>query len=125
MSNIRYTKEHEYIFIDGEHGVVGISDHAQTQLGDIVYVELPENGKSFKQNDEAATVESVKAASEIYIPVSGEIVETNEALTDKPALVNEDPEGQGWFFKIKISDSTELNSLMDKEAYAKYLEEIG
>lgn len=122
MSTIHYTKAHEYIRVEGEVGTVGISDYAQKQLGDIVYVELPETGKSMNQGDEAAVVESVKAASEIYAPVSGEIIEANPELDGYPALVNEDPEGKAWFLKMKISDSGQLDGLMDGDAYAKYVE---
>lgn len=122
MSTIHYTKAHEYIRVEGEVGTVGISDYAQKQLGDIVYVELPETGKSMNQGDEAAVVESVKAASEIYAPVSGEIIEANPELDGNPALVNEDPEGKAWFLKMKISDSGQLDGLMDGDAYAKYVE---
>lgn len=124
MTDIRYTKEHEYIIINGEEGTIGISNHAQEQLGDIVYVELPDTGKTFDKSDEVATVESVKAASEIYAPVSGEVIESNEVLVDKPGLVNEAPETEAWFFKIKITDKSEIDGLMDITAYKKYLEEI-
>ncbi len=124
MTDIHYTKEHEYIIVNGDEGVVGISNHAQEQLGDIVYIETPEAGKTCKKNDEIATVESVKAASEVYAPVSGEVIEGNGVLNDNPALVNSDPEGAGWFLKIKISDKSELETLMNAEGYAKYLEEI-
>ena len=122
MSTVRYTKDHEYIRIEGDVGTVGISDYAQKQLGDIVFVELPAAGKVLKQGDEAAVVESVKAASEINAPVNGEVVESNSALEDNPALVNEDPEGGAWFLKLKVADSGQLDSLMDAEAYAKFVE---
>lgn len=125
MNTIRYTKDHEYIRIEGDVGMVGISDYAQKQLGDIVYVELPETGKSVNQGDEAAVVESVKAASEIYAPVSGEVIEANPALEGNPALVNEDPEGGAWFLKLKIADSSQLDKLMDGEAYKKYVDGLG
>ena len=121
MSVMQFTKDHEWIRLDGEIGTVGISHHAQEQLGDIVFVELPAPGKQVKKGDEAAVVESVKAASEVYAPVSGEIIEINEALEGEPALVNSDPEGEGWFFKIKITDKAELAELMDKEAYAAHI----
>lgn len=120
MSVMQFTKDHEWIRMDGEVGVVGISSHAQDQLGDIVFVELPAPGKQVKKGDEAAVVESVKAASEVYAPVSGEIIEVNEALEGEPALVNSDPEGDGWFFKIKITDKAELAELMDKDSYATH-----
>jgi glycine cleavage system H protein len=103
---------------------IGISDHAQEQLGDVVFVELPEIGKQVKQGDEAAVVESVKAASEIYAPVSGEIVEANSVLVDKPSLANEDAEGAAWFFKIKLSATGELEDLMDRDAYESFLETL-
>lgn len=125
MSTIRYTKDHEYIRVEGEVGTVGISDYAQKQLGDIVFVELPAAGKVLKQGDEAAVVESVKAASEINAPVNGEVVESNSALEDNPALVNEDPEGGAWFLKLKITDSGQFDALMDAEAYAKFVEGLG
>lgn len=124
MTEIYYTKEHEYLKVTGDEAIVGISDHAQKQLGDIVFVELPETGNTFKQNDEAATVESVKAASEVYAPVSCEILEGNETLTETPNLVNEDPEGEGWFFKIKLTDKSELDALMSAEAYANFVKDL-
>ncbi len=124
MSERKYTKAHEWILVEGEAGTVGISDHAQDQLGDIVYVELPEIGAQLKQSAEAATIESVKAASEIYAPVSGEVVESNPKLADDPAVVNTDPLGAGWFFKLKISDPTELDALMDEASYQTYLSEL-
>ncbi len=113
----RYTEEHEYIRLEGDVATVGITDHAQEQLGDVVFVELPEIGKTVAKGDEVAVVESVKAASEVYAPVSGEIVEVNEALSDNPGLVNEDAEGEGWFFKLKVADKSELDGLMDRAAY--------
>ena len=120
----RYTKSHEYVRVDGDTGVVGISDYAQSQLGDVVFVELPPIGQSLSKGAEAATVESVKAASEVNAPVSGEVVEVNSALTDSPGLVNEDPSGKGWFLKIKLSDATELDSLMDEDAYREFLKAV-
>ncbi len=124
MSERKYTKAHEWILVEGETGTVGISDHAQEQLGDIVYVELPEIATQLKQSAEAATVESVKAASEIYAPVSGEVVAINPDLDDDSAKVNEDPLGDGWVFKLKLSDPTELEGLMDEAAYQTYLSEL-
>ncbi|MGH1350905.1 MAG: glycine cleavage system protein GcvH [Methyloligellaceae bacterium] len=124
MTKTYYTKEHEYIIVDGDTGTVGITDHAQGALGDIVFVEIPEGGKSVDQGDEAAVVESVKAASEVYAPVSGEVIEGNAAIEAEPAKVNSDAEGAAWFFKMKISDASQLESLMDADAYKKYLEEI-
>jgi len=120
--SIYYTKDHEYIRVEGDLGVVGISNYAQEQLGDIVYVELPDVGRAFELGDEAAVVESVKAASEIYSPISGEVVETNEDLNDNPALVNETPEDGAWFIKLKISDNDELEKLMSADEYSSYVE---
>jgi glycine cleavage system H protein len=110
--------------MDGDIGVVGITDYAQEQLGDIVFVELPEVGRALKKGDEAAVVESVKAAAEVYAPVAGEVLETNTELGKNPALVNQDAEGKAWFLKIKLADADELNRLMDREAYAKFLETL-
>jgi glycine cleavage system H protein len=120
----RYTKSHEYVRVDGGTGVVGISDYAQSQLGDVVFVELPPIGQSLSKGAEAATVESVKAASEVNAPVSGTVVDVNSALTDSPGLVNEDPSGKGWFLKIKLSDATELDRLMDEDAYREFLKAV-
>jgi glycine cleavage system H protein len=120
----RYTKSHEYVRVEGGTGVVGITDYAQSQLGDVVFVELPPIGQSLSEGAEAATVESVKAASEVNAPVSGEVVEVNSALTDSPGLVNEDPSGKGWFLKIKLSDAMELDRLMDEDAYREFLKTI-
>jgi glycine cleavage system H protein len=114
---IKYTEDHEWIAVDGDVGTVGITDHAQEQLGDIVFIELPEIGSTVAKGDETGVVESVKAASEIYAPVAGEIVEINEALVDAPGTVNTDPTAGGWFYKIKLTDSTELDGLMDEAAY--------
>jgi len=116
----RYTQDHEYIRLEGNIGTVGISNYAQEQLGDIVFVELPAIGATFKKGDEAAVVESVKAASEIYAPASGKVVEINDALSDEPGLINSDPANGGWIFKIEVSDSGELDSLMDEAAYADH-----
>lgn len=116
----RYTQDHEYVRVDGKIGTVGISNYAQEQLGDIVFVELPAVGASFKKGDEAAVVESVKAASEIYAPVSGKVVEVNETLGDEPGLINSDPAGNGWIFKIELADEGELNGLLDDAAYAEH-----
>ncbi len=123
MSTLRYTKDHEWIRLDGETATIGITNYAQEQLGDVVFVELPEVGKEVAAGDEAAVVESVKAASEVYAPVAGEVVEVNEALTDAPDKVNEDPQGDGWFVKIKLADKTALDGLMDEDAYKAFLEE--
>jgi glycine cleavage system H protein len=124
MSTVRYTKDHEYIRVEGEAAVVGITDYAQSQLGDVVFVELPALGKKVAQGDEAAVVESVKAASGVNAPATGEVVEINRELEQSPALVNEDPGGKGWFLKLKLSDAAELESLMDAEAYEAYVETL-
>jgi glycine cleavage system H protein len=115
----KFTPDHEYIRVDGTTGIVGITNYAQGQLGDIVFVELPAIGKQLKEGDEAAVVESVKAASEIYAPVSGEVVEVNEALTGEPGLINTDPENGGWIFKVAISDAGEIEKLLDADGYAE------
>ena len=117
----RFSEEHEWISVSGDVGTVGISDYAQSQLGDIVYVEVPEAGKKLTKGGEAAVVESVKAASDVYSPVTGEVVEGNAALAENPALVNSDPFGEGWFFKVKIADKSELDGLMDEAAYAEFV----
>ncbi len=122
MSQLKYSKEHEWVRVDGDVATIGITDYAQTQLGDVVYVELPEIGRQVEQDKEAAVVESVKAASEVYAPISGEVVEVNAALADAPATVNEAPTGDGWFFKVKIKDKKQLDGLMDEAAYKKYVE---
>jgi glycine cleavage system H protein len=121
MATTRYTKDHEWICLDGEAAIVGITDYAQSQLGDVVFVELPEIGQTFAQGAEAAVVESVKAASEVYAPASGEVVAVNEALADAPATVNEDAEGKGWFLKLKLADPAELDRLMTEQQYKDYL----
>jgi len=123
MSALRYTRDHEWVRIDGDLVVVGISDYAQSQLGDVVYVELPEIGRRVEQGKEAAVVESVKAASEVYAPVSGEVIEVNEALAADPARVNADPIGEGWFIKLRLDDPKQLDTLMDEEAYKRFVEE--
>ena len=122
MSDLRFSEDHEWVRVDGDVVTVGISNFAQEQLGDVVFVELPAPGKTVAKGDEAAVVESVKAASEVYSPVSGEIVEANDGLADEPNRINDDAEGEGWFFKIKISDSSELDGLMDAAAYAAFVE---
>lgn len=121
---VRYTKDHEYIVIEGDTGTVGISDYAQAQLGDVVYVELPAIGKVLAKGDDAAVVESVKAASEVFAPVSGTVTATNPELEAAPALVNEEPAGKGWFFKLQITDPAELEGLMSEEAYAEFVASI-
>jgi len=122
MSTIKYSEDHEWILIEGDIGTVGITQHAQEQLGDIVYAEPPEVGRDMTRGDEAAVVESVKAASELYAPVGGEVVESNEALADDPSLINSDPMGAGWFFKIRIAEASELDALMDEAAYKAFVE---
>ena len=124
MSIVRYTKDHEYVRVDGDIVTVGISDHAQSQLGDVVFVELPAVGRKVEQGGDAAVVESVKAASEVYAPVSGEVVEVNHELEAAPATVNEDPLGRGWFMKIRLSDKSELDGLMDEAAYLAFLKTL-
>jgi len=125
MSDIRFSKDHEWIRIDGDTATIGISDFAQTQLGDVVFVELPEIGRELAKGGDAAVVESVKAASEVYAPVAGEVIEINEALAANPGTINTDPLGEGWFFKIRIADPGELDGLMDEAAYAKFVEGQG
>jgi glycine cleavage system H protein len=115
-----FTQEHEWIEVEGDTATVGITDFAQAQLGDVVFVEVPEGGRQLAKGSEAAVVESVKAASDVYAPVSGEVIEGNQALVDDPALVNSDPEGAGWFFRLRLSDQGELNGLMDAEAYKAF-----
>jgi glycine cleavage system H protein len=124
MADTKYTKDHEWVRVEGDTATVGITDYAQEQLGDVVYVELPDIGKSVAVGDEAAVVESVKAASEVYAPVSGEVVEVNEALADAPNGVNEDAAGAGWFVKLKLSDASELENLMSEDEYKTYLAEF-
>ena len=124
MTSVRYTKDHEYVRVEGDVAVVGISDYAQQQLGDVVFVELPEIGKVVTKGGEAAVVESVKAASEVYAPVSGEVVEVNSDLEATPATVNEDPEGKGWFLKLKLSDTAQFDALMSADDYKAYLDTL-
>jgi glycine cleavage system H protein len=121
MSEVRYTKEHEWVRVDGGEATVGITKFATEQLGDVVFVELPEAGRKVGAGGEAAVVESVKAASEVYAPVSGEVTASNAALTDDPAKVNADPEGEGWFFKIKLSDAGEVGKLMTRTQYDEFV----
>ena len=124
MQNRKYTDEHEWISIDGEIGTVGISEYAQVQLGDVVFIEVPEIGTIYKKGQEAAVVESVKAASEVYAPVDGEIVEVNNGLEEDPSIVNSDAEGKGWFYKIKVNNLSDLDGLMDEEAYKLFIEAL-
>jgi glycine cleavage system H protein len=125
MAQIRYTKDHEYIRVDGAEGVVGISDHAQRQLGDVVFAEPPPVGKTVKAGDPAAVVESVKAASDVFAPATGEVVAVNSEVEATPGLVNEDPLGRGWLFRIRLADPSELDALMDEAAYSDYLKTLG
>jgi glycine cleavage system H protein len=117
-----YTKEHEWVRVDGDTATVGITDFAQGQLGDVVFVELPEAGRQVSQGGEAAVVESVKAASDVYSPVTGEVVEANQALVDDSSLVNSDPEGEGWFFRVRLSNASEIENLMEADAYKSFCE---
>ena len=119
---VHYTQEHEWIRVDGDTATVGITDYAQGQLGDIVFVELPDAGRQVSKGGEAAVVESVKAASDVYAPVTGEVTEANAALGDDPSLVNTDPEGEGWFFRLRLSDMSELDGLMDADSYKSFCE---
>ena len=125
MSEVKYSKEHEWIKLDGDTAVIGITQHATEMLGDIVFVELPEIGSSVAKDGNAGVVESTKAASDIYTPVSGKIIENNQAIVDDPAKVNNDPENEAWFFKLKITDKSEMDSLMNKEEYEKFSKESG
>lgn len=125
MPKTYYTKDHEYLIVDGDVAVVGITDYAQEQLGDVVFVELPDIGKTVVRGGEAAVVESVKAASEVYAPVDGEVVAVNTAIADDPSLVNQDAAGAGWFVKLRIADTKALDGLMDEAAYKAYLATLG
>lgn len=125
MSTLRFSKDHEWIRVEGDTGTIGITDYAQNQLGDVVFVELPDAGKALTAGKEAAVVESVKAASEVYAPVSGTVIEANDALSGDPALVNREPMGGGWFFTLKLSDLKELDGLMDEAAYATFVKGLG
>ncbi|WP_020591038.1 glycine cleavage system protein GcvH [Kiloniella laminariae] len=122
MSELKFSEEHEWILVEGDIGTVGITEFAQEQLGDVVFVEVPEEGKELEKGGEAAVVESVKAASEVYAICDGEVTEGNEALADEPSLVNSDPMGKGWFYKAKISDPSQLDDLMDAAAYKAFVE---
>jgi len=122
--SVYFTKEHEWIRVDGDTATVGISDHAQEQLGDIVFAEVPETGKRLSKGQEAAVVESVKAASDVYSPVSGEVLDGNSKVADDPSIVNSDPEGEGWFFKLKLDNPGELEGLMDEGAYREWIKTL-
>ncbi|HUP67503.1 MAG TPA: glycine cleavage system protein GcvH [Sphingomicrobium sp.] len=121
---VYFTKDHEWIDVDGDTATVGISSHAQQALGDIVFAEVPEAGRKVSKGQEAAVVESVKAASDVYAPVSGEVVESNQALADDPSIINSDPQGAGWFFKLKLADPSELEGLMDEAAYGEWVKTL-
>jgi glycine cleavage system H protein len=121
MSKTYFTSEHEWIKVEGEVGTIGVTDHAQSALGDVVFVELPSVGKKVTKGGDAAVVESVKAASDVYSPVSGEVTEANQSIVDQPALVNESPEDGAWFFKVKLSNAAELDGLMDRAAYDAFV----
>jgi glycine cleavage system H protein len=121
---VYFTKEHEWVRVEGDTATVGISNHAQEALGDIVFAEVPDAGRKVSKGQEAAVVESVKAASDVYAPVSGEVVEGNQALTDDPSIVNSDPEGEGWFFKLRLDNPGELDGLMDEGAYREWIKTL-
>ena len=125
MSEVKYSKEHEWIKVEGDVGIIGITQHATEMLGDIVFVELPEVGLTVEKDGNAGVVESTKAASDVYTPISGEVLENNQAIVDDPAKINSDPENKAWFFKLKIKDISELDSLMNKEDYDKFAKESG
>ena len=123
MNEVKFSKEHEWIKLEGDIATIGITKHATEMLGDIVFVELPKNGSSVEKNGNAGVVESTKAASDVYTPVSGQIIECNQSIVDDPSKINLDPENQAWFFKLKIKDKSEMNSLMNKEEYNKFVNE--
>lgn len=122
--SLYFTRDHEWISVDGDIATVGISDHAQEALGDIVFAEVPETGRRVTKGQEAAVVESVKAASDVYAPVTGEVIEGNAAVADDPAIINRDPEGEGWFFRLKLENPAELDGLMDQEAYRVWVKSL-
>jgi glycine cleavage system H protein len=121
---VYFTREHEWIRVEGDTATVGISNHAQEALGDIVFAEVPEPGRTLAKGQEAAVVESVKAASDVYAPIGGEVLEGNHAVADDPALINRDPEGEGWFFKLRLSDPGELDGLMDEASYRDWVKTL-
>ena len=123
MSEVKFSKEHEWIKVEGDTATIGITKHATEMLGDIVFAELPDKGSNVEKDGTAGVVESTKAASDVYTPVSGEVVDTNQAIVDDPAKINEDPEGAAWFFKLKLKDPSEMNSLMSKDEYEKFAKE--
>lgn len=124
LKNFKFTEEHEWVKVEGDIAVVGITDYAQKELGDVVYVELPPEGEAYSQGDPCSNIESVKAVSDIYAPVSGEITAVNEVLEDKPEMVNKDPYGEGWLFKLQMENPDELEELMDEKAYDEYVKGI-
>jgi len=124
MSEVRYTDQHEWVRVDGDVATVGITKFAAGQLGDVVYVELPESGRKVARGGEIAVVESVKAASEVYAPIGGEVSESNSSLGDDPSTINADPEGEGWFFRIKVGDRSELDKLMSEAQYAEFVRSL-
>ena len=123
MSEVKYSKEHEWSKIEGEEAIIGITKHATEMLGDIVFAELPEKGSNVEKDGTAGVVESTKAASDVYTPVSGEVIDINQTIVDDPSKINEDPEGAAWFFKLKLKDKSEMDSLMNKEEYDKFAKE--
>jgi glycine cleavage system H protein len=123
MAEKKYSKKHEWVQLDGDTATIGITKHATEQLGDIVFTEVPDKGKTFEAGGEAAVVESVKAASDVYSPIAGEVTESNEAIVSDPSLVNQDPEGNGWFFKVKVTNPEQINELMSKDDYDKFVTE--
>jgi len=123
MADKKYSKKHEWVELDGDIATIGITKHATEQLGDIVFTEVPDAGKALEAGGEAAVVESVKAASDVYSPISGEVTENNQAIVSDPSLVNQDPEGNGWFFKVKVTNADQINELMTKDEYDKFLTE--
>ena len=125
MSEVKYSKEHEWIKLEGDIAIIGITKHATEMLGDIVFAELPDKGSNVEKDGTAGVVESTKAASDVYTPVSGEVVDTNQMIIDDPAKINEDPEGTAWFFKLKMKDKSEMDGLMNKDEYDKFAKESG
>ena len=125
MASVKYTEEHEWVRLDGDVATIGITDYAQQQLGDVVFVEVPQVGRKVEKGESVAVVESVKAASDIYAPVSGEVIESNAELANTPGDVNAEPMGKGWFFKMKLSDKSELDGLMDENAYDAFVKSLG
>ena len=125
MASVKYTEEHEWVRLDGDVATIGITDYAQQQLGDVVFVEVPQVGRKVEKGESVAVVESVKAASDIFAPVSGEVVEANPALADSPGDVNAEPTGKGWFFKLRIADKAQLDGLMDEAAYDAFVKNLG